>query len=190
MLTLVILWLLFFISHSLLAATAVKNFFAKTLKNGFKYYRFVYSVISLLLILAIVLELWRGESEDIFESIAFFQYMGATLLMAGLYVMVAAFKRIDFFTFLGLSTKEESPTGLITEGWYKVVRHPLYWGIFLFLNGILFIKPTGAVLLSVVLSIIYIIIGIEFEEKKLRQTYGQAYDDYAFKKKKFIPLVY
>ena len=116
--------------------------------------------------------------------------MGATLLMAGLYVMVAAFKRIDFFTFLGLSTKEESPNGLITEGWYKVVRHPLYWGIFLFLNGIFFIKPTGAVLLSVVLSIIYIIIGIEFEEKKLRQTYGRAYDDYAFKKKKFIPLVY
>ena len=111
MLTLVILWLLFFISHSLLAATAVKNFFAKTLKNSFKYYRFIYSLISLLLILAIIFELWRGESEDIFESIAFFQYMGATLLMAGLYVMVAAFKRIDFFTFLGLSTKEESPTG-------------------------------------------------------------------------------
>ena len=48
----------------------------------------------------------------------------------------------------------------------------------------------GAVLLSVVLSTIYIIISIEFEEKKLRQTYGRAYDDYAFKKKKFILLVY
>lgn len=190
MFTLVILWLVFFITHSLLAANAVKNFFAKILKNNFKYYRFAYSLLSLVLMLWIVIEIWRNPSEEVFYSGIFFKFVGATWLIAGLYVMIAAFKKVDFFTFIGLSNKEESPAGLITEGWYKVVRHPLYWGIFLFLNGIFFLKPTYAVLLSVSMSIVYIIIGIEFEEKKLRQTYGRAYDEYAFGKKKFIPLVY
>lgn len=190
MLILIILWLLFFILHSLLAATKTKVFFAKVLKDNFNYYRLIYNIISLILMLLIVGQLWRMESENIFDSTTFFQFMGGTLLAAGLYVVNAAFKRIDFWAFLGFNMQDDSPTGLITEGWYKVVRHPLYWGTFLILNGIFFLKPTVPMLISVLLSIVYIIIGIEFEEKKLRQTFGRAYDDYAFGKKKFIPFIY
>lgn len=188
--TLVIIWLIFFILHSLLAATSVKNTFAKLLGNGFRFYRLAYSIIAILLLFLIVIQLWRLDSELIFDNALFFKVTGWTLILAGFYVVSAAFKNMDLFAFIGLSTRDESPSGLITEGWYKVVRHPLYWGTFLFLNGIFFLKPTMPVLLSVILSVIYIVIGIEFEEKKLRQLYGRAYDEYAFGKKKFIPFVW
>ncbi len=189
MLALIILWVSFFISHSLLAATSVKIFFVKLLKEKFTYYRLVYNLISLFFMALIVIQIAVTASEEIFNSGIFFQFMGGTLLMAGLYITNSTFKHIDFWSFLGLSTKEESAT-LVTEGWYKVVRHPLYWGTFLILNGIFFLKPTVTILLSVLLAITYIVIGIEFEEKKLRQSYGRAYDEYAFGKKKFIPFIY
>lgn len=189
MLALVILWVSFFISHSLLAATSIKIFFAKLLKEKFTYYRLAYNLISLFFMALIVIQIFLTASEEIFNSGIFFQIMGGILLVAGLYIANATFKHIDFWAFLGLSIKVESST-LVTEGWYKVVRHPLYWGTFLILNGIFFLKPTTTILLSVSLAIIYIVIGIEFEEKKLRQSYGRTYDEYAFGKKKFIPFVY
>jgi methanethiol S-methyltransferase len=188
--TLIILWLLFFVSHSFFAATGVKNYFAKTIGNVFKYYRFAYSLLSLILLILIIGQLFTTESDVIFNGNTVTQVVGITLLLAGLYIMYSVFLKIDFFSFIGMSARDESPHGLITEGWYKVVRHPLYWGTFLFLMGILFLKPTFMVFISVVLAVIYIIIGIEFEEKKLRETLGKAYIDYAFNKKKFIPFVY
>jgi methanethiol S-methyltransferase len=188
--TLVILWLLFFISHSFFAATGVKNYFAKTIGNAFKYYRFAYSLLSLILLVLIIGQLFLSESDIIFNGNTVTQVVGITLLLAGLYIMYSVFLKIDFFSFIGMSARDESPSGLITEGWYKVVRHPLYWGTLLFLMGIFFLKPTFMVFVSVVLSVIYIIIGIEFEEKKLRENLGKPYIDYAFNKKKFIPFVY
>lgn len=190
MITLIILWLIFYVSHSVLAATSVKNFFAKTLGEAFSYYRLFYSIVSFLILGLIVIQLLRTESDLIFEPHKFFIVIGCLLILAGFYVVSSAFKNMDLFAFIGLSTREESPQGLITEGWYKVVRHPLYWGTFLFLNGIFFLKPSVTVFVSVVLSVLYIAIGIEFEEKKLRQLYGQTYTDYAFGKKKFIPFVW
>jgi methanethiol S-methyltransferase len=109
--------------------------------------------------------------------------------LLGLLILALTFKRINILSFLGLSQNKESE-GLITEGVYQIVRHPLYFGLFLVLMGCFFNVPTQSILFSVVMSIIYIVIGIEFEEKKLRRIFGEEYVKFALNKKKFIPFIY
>jgi methanethiol S-methyltransferase len=189
MIQLTILWLLFFITHSGFAATSVKAFFQDKLKKYFKYYRLFYNGLSLYLILWILCILLRMRSKEIVPTDTFLTAMGWGLILLGLVVLALTFKRINILSFLGLSQNEESE-GLITEGVYQIVRHPLYFGLFLVLIGCFLNVPTQSVLLSVVMSIIYIVIGIEFEEKKLRRIFGEEYAKFALGKKKFIPFVW
>jgi methanethiol S-methyltransferase len=189
MIQLTILWLLFFVTHSGFAATSVKAFFQDKLKNNFKYYRLFYNGLSLFIILWILCILLRMRSKEIVSTDTFLTVMGWGLVLLGLVVLALTFKRINILSFLGLSQNEESE-GLITEGVYQIVRHPLYFGLFLVLIGCFLNVPTQSVLLSVVMSIIYIVIGIEFEEKKLRRIFGEEYIKFALGRKKFIPFIY
>ena len=189
MIQLTILWLLFFITHSGFAATSVKAFFEDKLKNNYKYYRLFYNGLSLFIVFWIFITLLHLDTPPVLADNALITSFGFDLMLFGFAVLVLTFEHINLLSFLGLSQKEES-AGLITEGVYQYVRHPLYSGLFLVLVGLFLSLPTQSVLLSVVMSIIYIVIGIEFEEKKLRRIFGEEYVKFALNKKKFIPFVW
>jgi methanethiol S-methyltransferase len=148
-----------------------------------------YNGLSLFIILWILCILLRMRTKEIVSSDTFLTIMGWGLILLGLLIITLTFRRINLYSFLGISQNEESE-GLITEGVYQIVRHPLYFGLFLFLVGSFLNVPTQSVLFSVVMSVFYIIIGIEFEEKKLRRLFGAEYDQFALNKKKFIPFIY
>jgi hypothetical protein len=76
-----------------------------------------------------------------------------------------------------------------TEGPYGWVRHPIYLGWFL----IVFAMPlmTMTRLLFAVVSSVYIVIAIPFEERSLRRASGGAYEDYIGKVRwKLLPGFY
>jgi methanethiol S-methyltransferase len=189
MIQLTILWLLFFITHSGFATTSVKAFFQDKLKEKYKYYRLFYNGLSLVIIFWIFIALLHLDTPTVLADNALITSFGFDLMLFGFAVLVLTFEHIHLLSFLGLSQNEESE-GLITEGVYQYVRHPLYSGLFLILVGWFLSMPTQSVLLSVGMSILYIVIGIEFEEKKLRRIFGEEYVKFAFGKKKFIPFVY
>lgn len=186
---LIALWLIFFISHSVLAATSVKSFFEKKLKMTPPQYRLFFNEISVILMICILFCMLTTPSDAIFLRNHFVFGLGGGFVAASFWIFKMAFKYINLSAFLGFSTADES-SGLITEGLYAVVRHPLYFGTAILLVGFFLMSPTWIVGVSVILSLIYIVIGIEFEERKLRQIFGSAYDDFARGKKKFIPFVY
>jgi methanethiol S-methyltransferase len=188
--TLISLWLLFFISHSALATRQAKSYCQVKLKEKFKYYRLMYNGISVFFLLWIILELFSSVQDFLFDPSLLTFGLGIMIAMAGLLILQEVVKHYNIRAFLGLDRGGEEAQGLNTEGVYRLVRHPLYFGTFILLIGLFWIIPSEQIALSVVMAIIYIVIGIEFEEKKLRNTYGQAYDDYAQDKKKFIPFVY
>jgi protein-S-isoprenylcysteine O-methyltransferase Ste14 len=187
MIKLILLWLLFFFSHSFLATPSVKTALEPIFKNK---YRLFYNGVAAILMALIMYHLLRMRSNDVFIAPPFLKWLGQTILTIGAGISIMAFKEININSFLGLSSADESSGKLITEGVYALVRHPLYFGLTLSSIGIFLIVPTDSILLSVVFSILYIIIGIEFEEKKLRQQFGTAYDDFARGKKKFLPYLY
>jgi methanethiol S-methyltransferase len=189
MIQLTILWLLFFITHSGFATTSVKAFFQDKLKEKYKYYRLFYNGLSLVIIFWIFIALLHLDTPTVLADNALITSFGFDLMLFGFAVLVLTFEHIHLLSFLGLSQNEESE-GLITEGVYQYVRHPLYSGLFLILVGWFLSMPTQSVLLSVGMSILYIVIGIEFEEKKLRRIFGEEYVKFALNKKKFIPYIY
>lgn len=76
---------------------------------------------------------------------------------------------------------------LKTDGIHRFVRHPLYSGTILFVVGLFFILPTLSNLIDVFLLTMYILVGIIFEEKKLKTEFGADYLEYMSKVPKLIP---
>lgn len=79
------------------------------------------------------------------------------------------------------------PVELKVEGIHRFVRHPLYSGTILFVWGLFFIFPMLNNLIAVVLLTLYVLIGIDFEEKKLLKEFGKGYEEYISKVPALIP---
>ena len=80
---------------------------------------------------------------------------------------------------------------LITKGPYRIVRNPIYTGMF----GLLIASgPADGHWLRLLIAIVVFFIGtlirIRSEERLLRETFGTEFDDYARRVKALIPGVY
>lgn len=73
------------------------------------------------------------------------------------------------------------------NGIHRYVRHPLYSGTILFVWGLFFVFPFFNNLIAVVLLTLYVLIGIIFEEKKLKIEFGGNYEEYISKVPMLIP---
>ena len=73
------------------------------------------------------------------------------------------------------------------DGIHRYMRHPLYSGTILFVCGLFFIFPYLNNFIAVALLILYVLIGIYFEEKKLIREFGPQYQDYILKVPMLVP---
>lgn len=73
------------------------------------------------------------------------------------------------------------------NGIHRFVRHPLYLGTILFVTGLFFLFPTFNNLIALILLILYVLLGIAFEEKKLLREFGKNYEEYISNVPKLIP---
>jgi protein-S-isoprenylcysteine O-methyltransferase Ste14 len=93
-------------------------------------------------------------------------------------LLFTAVLQTDILSFAGLRQlfEEETPGGLVTKGFYRFMRHPLYtFGLL-----ILWLSPAVSVNSFVVyISLtVYILVGAYFEERKLLREFGREYEDY------------
>lgn len=80
---------------------------------------------------------------------------------------------------------------LVTSGPYQIVRHPIYSGMLgLMLATALALSRWIAILPAIILFVAGALIRIRSEEKLLRQTFGQEFEDYARKVPMLIPLCF
>jgi methanethiol S-methyltransferase len=187
--------------HSLLASLK-----AKTIAKGWlgerlvRFYRLAYNLlagVSFLPILALAAVL-----PDRRLYLAPLPWSGLMVLIEFLAVvmLLVAFRQTDIWEFLGLrqlmSPDKPAQTGdslvtsqghLVMAGLYRHIRHPLYSA------GLLFIWFTPLMTVNLlVINIgltIYIVIGAYLEERKLHETFGQEYSDYAAVTPMFIPFI-
>ena len=170
------LWGIF---HSLLAATGIKELFARAFGNRImKFYRLFYNVFAVISILPILYLMMTLPDKNLYRISAPYEYwmrvgQGASLLL----LSVAVFQT-DLLSFVGLRqlSEEEKPGPLITSGLYHLVRHPLYTFSLL----ILWFSPAMSLNSFIVYSAltIYVLVGIIFEERKLMRQFGQEYARY------------
>ncbi len=79
---------------------------------------------------------------------------------------------------------------LVTDGYYKHIRHPIYTGE-IFRNyclPLIFSSFYGFLIMTI--GIVFLLFRIQIEEKLLLETFGEEYEEYRRQTKKLIPYIY
>lgn len=196
MIILLLLLVVFYVSHSWLAGSGVKEFASNRSRTFFRFYRFTYTLISSLFWGAI--SWWfiiKHEYDYLFTPSETLSAVGYLLAICGVALVAYSVLRYGAVEFTGMDAfmkpKQKTALPLLnTSGLNAVVRHPIYSGILLALAGLFLLLPTKMTLAAIVVSLIYLEVGIRLEEQKLEAEFGQAYRDYKQQVKKVIPFVY
>lgn len=177
-----LLWIIYFILHSALAADTVKLFFQRNSGRRFRYYRIVYSIVSSVGLLVILIYQGTIPSILLFTGTDLTRYLSLTLATVGVIIISMAFREHRFLSFIGLN---EEVIEFRRSGILNYVRHPIYSGTILIMVGIFVFNPTLASIISLGCVLLYLPIGIYLEENKLIRLYGDRYLTY----KKEVPAL-
>ena len=104
--------------------------------------------------------------------------------MWGVWITYLSFRYYDFRAFVGLRD-EKYVSKLQKKGLMKLTRHPIYVGTLLILIGYFLFSPTTTSLIILLVSTLYIFIGIRLEETRLIKEFGEEYLEY----KKEVPML-
>ncbi|HMN61566.1 MAG TPA: isoprenylcysteine carboxylmethyltransferase family protein [Anaerolinea sp.] len=182
--------------HSLLASHAAKGWAERQFgENARRFYRLFFVVFALitspvLLILVLVL-----PDRPLYTIPMPWVLLTLSLQGLALFGLNAAVGQTGSAAFLGLQQishpvplrSRAGPEQLATGGLYRYVRHPIYTTTFVL---IWLIPVVTWNIFGLMLGFtIYTFIGTLFEERKLREEFGEAYEAYRRKTPMVIPFI-
>lgn len=176
-----IFWLGYFTVHSSLASESVKRWIARMWPRGTRYYRLLFNVIALLLLIPPGLFLFTHESQSLWQwsgVLKVVQTAIAVIVLLGFYWTSKSYNMQEFWGTRQVDDQVES--GLCLSFMHRYVRHPWYSLALLYLWSR---DMDGLYLTSVILMTLYFWFGSLLEEKKLVNIYGEAYASY----RKLVP---
>ena len=177
-------WAAYFFLHSALATDKAKSSLNLSARN----YRLIYSIFSTTGLIALLYFNGWLAGERLFVRTEFIKYLALFLAGGGVLIINASFRNYSVRSFLGLAD-EKSGEELVTSGINAWVRHPLYSGTILITAGYFLFDPRTATLISAACVWIYLVIGIQLEERKLIQRFGDRYRKYREDVAAVIPFV-
>jgi protein-S-isoprenylcysteine O-methyltransferase Ste14 len=191
----VLLFSAFALHHSVFARERVRAWVARSVPAGLErsYYVWIASVLFIG-----VCALWRPVAGIAWSVTGPAASALVSLQVAGLLLTFASAAVIDVLDLAGVRTApraqpvERDHAATVefkTTGPYGWVRHPIYAGWFL----IVFAVPTMTMtrLVFAVVSSVYVLIAIPFEERSLLRSAGDAYRRYMSRVRwKLVPGVY
>lgn len=190
-LVIILFFVVYAVVHSLLAGAAVKNRVRQMCGPGTdRWYRLAYNVFAIVTLLPIVPLIALMPDQTLYHVPAPWLWLmigGQLLAVVGL---GATLWQTGLFHFAGLTQLfEERPaagTSLQVSGFYRWVRHPLYFFSLL----LLWLTPVMTVnlLTTFALSTLYFWAGSIYEEQRLLAAFGAAYRDYQRRVPRLIPL--
>ncbi len=188
------IWLVLLIAlwgavHSWLASLGVKDFVRRTFGDGAsRLYRLTYNLFSVASFAPILLLLRLLPDALLYAAPAPWVFLMLAGQLASILCIIVALLQVDAASFIGLRQffGKEAPDRLVTGGFYRWIRHPLY----LFGLLIIWLTPIMTVnLLVLYISLtVYLIIGAMFEERKLLRVFGPAYAEYKARTPMIIPM--
>jgi protein-S-isoprenylcysteine O-methyltransferase Ste14 len=180
---------IFALHHSVFARERVRAWIARIVPPGLERSVYVW-VASVLFIL--VCALWQPVGGVVWQVHGWPRWGLVALQLFGVWLSVRAASAIDVFELAGLRPHRPAaaaPVEFKTTGPYGWVRHPIYSGWFLIVFSVETMTATR--LVFAVVSSLYVLVAIPFEERSLRATTGGAYNTYAGQVKwKLVPGIY
>lgn len=115
-------------------------------------------------------------------------YPGIVLMILGIIFRQWSIAVLGRFFSATVGTQEGQK--VVDQGPYRLIRHPSYTGVFLTLIGLgLALQSWGAVIILIMLFSVAYGYRIYTEEKVLKSTLGEEYNEYKKRTKKLIPYV-
>jgi protein-S-isoprenylcysteine O-methyltransferase Ste14 len=111
--------------------------------------------------------------------------LGTAWLYAGLFIFTVSLVLTITALFNVASAPADRP---VTEGVYKISRHPMYFSGFLMIASVGVCGASWGVLLLAVIWMVFWRIVVPFEERFLVQTYGDSYRDYRDRTPRWIGI--
>lgn len=183
-------WLLFAAAHSLFARPEIQRPVETCLRGG---YRMLYNLLSLgaiTIVLFVGNEVLDNQTFSVFDCQLVIMAFSASGIL-GLCLMLVAISSYDigrFFGFTQIVTGEHLGSAatepLQRRGLNRWARHPLYTGAFV----VLWSGATSTFgCWTALWGSLYLVIGSEFEERKLVRVYGVQYQQYQQQVPRFFP---
>ena len=172
----VLLFTAFALHHSLFARTGFKHLVKSWAPPALE--RAIYSLVASALFVA-VCWWWQPVPGTAWHLTGVGRWAGYGVQAAGIVVTMIGARALDVLDLAGVrQVLRSSPrhAALKTDGVYGLVRHPLYFGWTLLVFG----APdmTATRLVFAVVSTLYLVIAIPFEERSLIETFGPDYASY------------
>jgi methanethiol S-methyltransferase len=185
----VLSWGLFYFIHTALAASKLKRILESKWPRYYKWYRLFYSILASVLFMGILIQAIILPVEGVFVPGALSQYAGYMITTGGVIVLIRSIKQISARSFLGIKP-ESTESELVISGIYSQIRHPLYVGLLAIFLGYFFVSGTIGALIHLACLIVYLPIGIFFEEKNLISIFGGSYRTYQSMVPAFFPRIH
>jgi methanethiol S-methyltransferase len=199
-------WLIFSVLlwgalHSLLASLKAKEMILRWSGGALgRYYRLVYNLLAGLSFLPVLVMAAVNPDRTLYSV----RLPWSALMVFGeilaVITLLVGFRQTDTWEFLGLRQLKGGASGgypggpmetaqghLITSGMYRFVRHPLYSAGMAFI-WLIPLMTVNVLAINIAITV-YVVFGAYFEERKLRQEFGQEYTDYAAKTPMFVPFL-
>jgi len=179
------LFSVFALHHSVLARDRVKAQLARLVPDPLMRPTYVW-IASALFVL--VCASWQLTGVDVYHVTGPLVAPLAGVQLAGVALIAWSVRGLDPLELAGIHGADARTTLQIT-GPYRWVRHPLYLGWVLAVFGAA--HMTGARLSFAVISTIYLVLAVPWEERSLRRAFVDDYDRYARQVRwRIIPFVY
>jgi methanethiol S-methyltransferase len=176
---------IFALHHSLFARERVKAWVAHHVPAALRRSTYVWLASALLMLVSLS---WRLAGGEIYAATGLLAIALAAVQLAGLWLTARGAARIDPLELAGIRPATQTQ-GLQVTGPYHWVRHPLYLGWFLMVFGAA--HMTGDRLAFACFTTFYLVVAIPWEERSLRQSFGDAYERYSRDVKwRMIPFIY
>ncbi len=197
----VLLFALFACHHSVMARDRVKRWLARWLAPAFERTLYVW-VASLLF--GLLCWAWRDVPGELYRFDGWWRWPFYLAQAGGALLAVGSARTLDVLELAGIrqvqraivapapwaGLRAEGPPGpLQTAGPYRFVRHPVYlgWLVLVFGSPVM----TANRWTFAVLSLLYLIVGVAFEERALGRAFGPAYEAYRRRVRwRLVPGVY
>jgi len=180
------LWVIYFSVHSILAMDALKEKFYVNFRISRRIYRLVYSIIATIGLIGIMIYSLRIQDYYLFESGKFLKIISFILSFWGMIILKSAFKQFGLKEFVGLRA-ESNNDSIHVDGILSRIRHPIYAATILIVIGYVIFIPRVTSFITLSCVLIYLIIGIYLEERKLIKAYGDMYIKYRKEVPALIP---
>ncbi|PWU03143.1 MAG: hypothetical protein C5B52_04025 [Bacteroidetes bacterium] len=186
---LIIFWILFGVSHSLLASIWFKNQIRMLAGRSFKYYRIIYNLFSFLSLGLILYFQYSFSSPALWVSPYWITLPAFLFVALGGLIMLICITRY-FLPMSGLSAlrNKNEDSFLVIDGMHRFVRHPLYFGTLMLVWALFLIYPFLNNLICCTAITLYTFLGTVMEEKKLLIQFGNEYRKYQREVPMLVPF--